>query len=92
MVKYDYSDQLCVNNKASVRLSEGRVEVCSGNYRTGVCSDNWDNVDATVVCRQLNMGENGGMPSLFRYLELLAFKVHCIQLLTLRDQLFIGLV
>ena len=73
MVKYDYSDQLCVNSSASVRLSDGRVEVCSGNYRTGVCSDNWDDVDATVVCRQLDMGENGGMLSLLRYIELHAF-------------------
>ena len=46
----------------SVRLSEEQVvEVCAGPYRTGVCSNNWDDTDATVVCRQLNLGDVGGM-------------------------------
>ena len=53
-------------NPDSVRLSEEQVvEVCAGGrYRTGVCSDKWDDVDATVVCRQLDLGEVGGMSSL----------------------------
>ena len=46
----------------SVRLSEEQVvEVCAGGYRTGVCSSNWDDTDASVVCRQLGLEDNGGM-------------------------------
>ena len=48
---------VCVEN--SVRLvggrnsAEGRVEVCVLEAWRTICSQNWGNEDAMVVCRQL---------------------------------------
>ena len=56
------ADPECLSDPNSVRLSEEQViEVCAGGYRTGVCSSNWDDTDASVACRQLSLGDNGGM-------------------------------
>ncbi len=40
-------------------VSRGRVELCkNGNYRT-ICDSSWDNLDASVVCKQLNFSPFG---------------------------------
>ena len=44
-----------VTNEVETTLSSGRVEVCVDNAYRFVCSDRWDEIDATVVCAQLNL-------------------------------------
>uniref|UniRef100_A0A3P9MP12 SRCR domain-containing protein n=1 Tax=Oryzias latipes TaxID=8090 RepID=A0A3P9MP12_ORYLA len=69
---FDYLDQVCLANKElqwqdgwktySVRLENGssrcsgRLEVKSNNWWSSVCEDDFDLLDAEVVCRELGCG------------------------------------
>ena len=52
----------CVENSVRLtyqrqirQITQGRVEMCKDNRWGTVCSLGWDNADAEVVCRQLNI-------------------------------------
>ena len=50
------SDVLLMNGSIpTAGQQEGRVEVCYNNEYHSICDDLWDEEDALVVCRQLNI-------------------------------------
>ena len=53
-------DDDCITG--DVRLEDGnatagRVELCLGGVWGTICRNNWDEIDATVVCSQLGLGK-----------------------------------
>jgi hypothetical protein len=40
----------------------GRVEICFRDNWGTICDDNWDDNDATVVCRQIGHSNLGMLP------------------------------
>ena len=58
----------CANGKVRLQGGElsnetGRVEACMAGQWSLVCDDHWDDIDASIVCRQL--GYTGGKDCYF---------------------------
>ena len=52
-------DVRLVNGYSQVNVHYGRVEVCIGGTWGTICNNNWDNKEASVVCRQLGYVPQG---------------------------------
>ncbi len=45
--------------QGGINPQNGRVEVCLDRVWGSICDNNWDDDDATVVCRQLGFSDQG---------------------------------
>ena len=64
----------CVDGDVRVRDGSsyyGRVEMCTGGQWGSLCTDYWDNKDASVVCRQLGYLPYGKWDRFFFTFQLL---------------------
>ncbi len=47
------------------RLRLGRVEICKDRSFTSVCNNEWDHLDASVVCSQVGFAQRGNFCSYY---------------------------